>query len=210
MSYVFISYAAKDRDIALLVRERLTEAGIETWMDRDIKPGRDPVEAIREALRNASGGLVLLSPAVANAPEVASEYKYILSQNKRLDVAMVAPIISPHDIPAHLQSIPSIDLQWDFETGMRKLIAAIKGDAPVTELRKENAPSPVLAQDEEPEEARGSLSRDSRPNSQQASVKIEVNLNNLDDTKAKTLIELIAKLAQAGIEDISVVDVNAG
>ncbi len=208
MSYVFISYAATDRNIALRVRERLTEAGIETWMDVDLKPGADGVEIIRESVRNASSGLVLLSPAVANSPEVASEYKTILSQNKRLNVAMVAPIISPHDIPYHLQSIRAIDLQWDFEAGMRKLIAAIRGETPETESRKENLSASVLLQESQLETSDDDTTSDSRTSKKRTSVKLEVNLNNLDEAKTKTLIDLVTKLTEAGIEEISVVDLN--
>lgn len=190
---VFISYAAADAEIAARVRAKLSEKGITTWMDIDLKPGEDASSQIHDALFSAASGLVLLSPAAANSPDVAREYKTILLQNKRLYVAVIKPVSSgSRDTLYQLQSQNSIDLSKDFDQGVAELIRLIQSPESLYSRPEVDVESAQIAR------------------RRSASVKVEVNFHDLDDSKRDALISLVKELTEAGIEEIRVVDVNVG
>src|SRR5262245_47223100 len=125
MSDVFISYVNQDSKIAALIYDRLKEAGISTWADKDIRTGEEWSTIIDEALKSASSIVLVLSRAALKSPFLASEYSYFLRQNKRL-IPVLAEPIPIEDFPLSLSRFQYIDLTEDFDTGIQELVRAIK------------------------------------------------------------------------------------
>jgi hypothetical protein len=126
LGHLFISHAASDDDFAQQVSDSLEAAGIRTWLDKaEMREGDAWQAQVSEALRSASGGLVLLSAASANSPLVASEYRYFLVQNMRLYVALI-DTLPTHDIPQRLLPLAYFDFTVHYEAEMAKLVQAIK------------------------------------------------------------------------------------
>jgi hypothetical protein len=125
MPEIFLSYVRGDASIARLIRNELEKVGIKTWSDENIKSGHDWEKEIRESLKRASMGIVLLSPSSLNSAHVAQEYQSILAQNKPLYVATIGNI-EPQDIPYHLQLLELIDLSRDLDAGLAALKTAVQ------------------------------------------------------------------------------------
>lgn len=183
MTTVFISYAAQERDSASRVYEALTGAGINAWMfDRFIKPGEDWTEKVKQALDEATYGIFLLSPTSLRSPSAKREYLHFLSQNKPLYVAIIQPI-DDDDIPYPLRDLPAIDLTEDFDSGMGRLIEAIRNNLP------------------------DFAASDRRLSRQKAQPKpLTVTLELEEDTDTQQVIDLISRLSEIGVRDIKVVN----
>lgn len=120
--FVFVSYATPDRHRVVPLCDRLTEHGIEVWIDfRRILPGQDWNLEIRRALARANIILVFVSnTSVDRRGYVQRELKAALDQqSERLaDDIYVIPIILDDDttIPEQvrrLQCIRSTEADWE-------------------------------------------------------------------------------------------------
>ena len=69
MAQVFISYKHDDGDFALILKDRIEQAGFDGWIDDNLPAGEDWREMIDRAIREALALIVVLSPE-----SVASEY----------------------------------------------------------------------------------------------------------------------------------------
>lgn len=69
MAQVFISYKHDDGDFALILKDRLEQAGFDGWIDDNLQAGEDWREMIDRAVRESMAVVVILSPE-----SVASEY----------------------------------------------------------------------------------------------------------------------------------------
>ena len=179
MARVFISHAAHDDPIAAKIYEKLIESGIRAWLDNvDIDPESDWLKQVDAAVKESSHGLFLLSPASVRSPSAIKEFRRLLRAGKPLYVALVAPV-DEDDLPHNLDDIPYFDLTKDFEAGLQQLIDALESGG--------GAPSTFEA---EPRDI---------------TITLQANLRDLDTDK---LVELIARLADMGIRDIKVVNVQ--
>ncbi|MBZ0280816.1 MAG: toll/interleukin-1 receptor domain-containing protein [Anaerolineae bacterium] len=142
MPPIFVSHATADDSAVTRIHNDLESAGISVWVDHcdGIGPGDNWSQQIQTALVECEAGLFILSPHSAASPECEAEYRFILSKlNKPLFVALIAPV-EAQQFPWRLNTIQYVDLHTDFSSGMRALIAAMKGealppDAPVKILR---------------------------------------------------------------------------
>jgi hypothetical protein len=72
--YVFISYASADRERVLPVVERLEQAGIKIWIDREgIHGGANYAKVISDAIKDASVLVLMASPASLASRNVRQE-----------------------------------------------------------------------------------------------------------------------------------------
>jgi hypothetical protein len=181
--YVFISYAASDQDDAKRIAEALESAGLKTWMADDIVLGDDWQATIDEAVKAASSGVVVLSPSSVRSAWVTSEYRTMLSQNKRLYPIVIRPI-DTDDIPPRLKDLLWIDLTNDFDSGMARLVGAIQRG--VTGDQDFSQPSPKHSR---------------------VAVKLEINPADFD---AEELKKIVTTLADAGVENIKIVESKDG
>jgi TIR domain len=183
MEQVFISYATSDREIANQIQGVLNHAGIQTWSVESLKVGGNLFEQIDSALRSSSHLVLLLSSHSTNSPSVANEYRYFLSQNKPLIPVLVGDI-SVSDVPASLQRLQWLDLRNPSPEAIAQIVAAIHS---VSDLNTQR-----LDKDETPEKK---------------SLKLTLNLD-INEVSSEKLRDIVSKLAEAGVEEIKVVNVD--
>ncbi|HUU84911.1 MAG TPA: toll/interleukin-1 receptor domain-containing protein [Phycisphaerae bacterium] len=77
---VFISYSAKDKGLAKLLAEQMSEAGYTvSWPDdRSLLPGDNMALKLGQALERSDAMIVLVSPEAARSPSVREEISYAL------------------------------------------------------------------------------------------------------------------------------------
>lgn len=81
---VFIAYAAKDRPWAEQFNTVLREAGIQTWLDADIRPGDPWKERTEQALRDSDTMVFILTPNSVSSPWAMFELGAAVAGNKRI------------------------------------------------------------------------------------------------------------------------------
>lgn len=105
---VFLSYATAEREEASQIRQAITEAGRKVFMARkDVNPGDDFAETIREALRSSKELWLLVSPTSIKSEWVISEWgaAWVLRKN-------TVPILyrcDTKDLPDRLRRLQCID-----------------------------------------------------------------------------------------------------
>lgn len=114
-NYVFIVYAAPDRDHARDCRDALVRARIETFLDDQIEPGLPWDEVLQKALDGAHVILVLVTPnwphGHYNRAEVATAIRRARENNFETRVVPVFLAGGKHThAPYGLQNIQGIDI----------------------------------------------------------------------------------------------------
>ena len=121
---VFLSYARRDAHGVLKLARDLRAAGIKLWVDQlDIPPGARWDDAVQTALKTCASVLVVLSPASVESQNVLNEVAYALNKNK----GMFPVLFDDCDIPLQLTRFNNIDLRTDYESGLQRLLQALKG-----------------------------------------------------------------------------------
>ena len=180
---VFVSYATRDHPTAERICQEFSAAGIRCWLDNfEVMPDADWLKMAATAIRESSHGLFLLSPAAIKSPSAMKEYRDMLALDKPTYVAVIDQV-DPEDLPVDLRTARTYDLVEDFEAGLQHLRQAIQ-------------------------ENEGTVT----PTSQTAgrhdiTITLQANLTDLDTDK---FVDLIARLVDAGIQDIKVVNVSSG
>jgi len=141
MQPIFVSHASKDDEPVTRLHDELeTATGRNLWVDhKDIAPGANWQIAIDKTLRETDAMLLVISRNSANREEVMAEWRDALLRNHKLLIAIIDDI-PLEDIPSRLRIIQIVNLQADWNAGIRALTAAIKGealpdDAPLTPVR---------------------------------------------------------------------------
>jgi hypothetical protein len=138
MSHVFISYVRADADKVDRLALDLYRHGIDTWTDRDLRPGLRWKFTIRQAIRQGAAFLACFSPEVFKRDRTYM-YEEITTA---VEVLRETPADRAWFIPVRLDSceVPEIevgagvtlrDLQWvdlfpDWEAGVTTLASAIQ------------------------------------------------------------------------------------
>lgn len=85
MSHVFISYAHIDYEFVTNVIERLTESGIQVWLDTDqLMIGKEWRTGIDQAIEEAFAVVVVMSPAAKTSEYVTYEWAFALGAKKQV------------------------------------------------------------------------------------------------------------------------------
>lgn len=113
--HVFVSYAKEDRDSAQALVTRLREDGFVTWIDRDnLLPGQDWDHEIRNAIRESSAFLVLLSDhSVSKTGYLQKEIREAVENAERMPEGRVFIIpvrLDECSVPARLSRWHWLDL----------------------------------------------------------------------------------------------------
>jgi hypothetical protein len=116
--YIFVSYAVEDRDFAERVVAVLQADDVPVWIDyHDIHPPDRWDRKIKQAVKDALGMVVVVSPASADSNNVMDEVGYALDLNK--------PVIPLYfrdcDLPLRLRRIQYIDCRTDPNAGLMEL-----------------------------------------------------------------------------------------
>jgi iron-sulfur cluster assembly protein len=105
VGHVFISYSRKDKNFALILRDKLKSRGVSVWGDWYIPKGQNYSRAIDKALSDCTHLILVLSPASVASDEVQSEW--ITAFNKK---KIILPILYQScEIPYRLNPVEYID-----------------------------------------------------------------------------------------------------
>lgn len=129
MSEIYVSHVSTNDATATRISFALRESGIGAWIDH-IHGSELSLEESQEAILRCQAGLLLLSEDSLYSKRCAHEWQAILDQKKLLYVALLETVPSD-DLPTPLwdRSIPYIDLTYDVDHGLAKLVRAIAGTA---------------------------------------------------------------------------------
>ncbi len=129
----FISYSRIDSVFAHDLVNKLTESGIDIWMDtRDIDAGRVWDSALEDALRVSAGLIVVLTPASVDSPFVKKEI--IFAQNNGKEIY---PVLAEHcELPLLLADRQYADFTEDDRLGFTQLTTALKQQSSSPAQRK--------------------------------------------------------------------------
>jgi cellulose biosynthesis protein BcsQ len=122
-SFVVVSYAAPQIDVARNISRHLKINGIATWLyTEDLLPGSTWRRDIENALNKADGMVLLLSEEATTSPEVEAEWNYMLQRK----IPVIPILVSNTEIPYRLRSLQVIDIRNNLDQGMDRLVQTLK------------------------------------------------------------------------------------
>lgn len=117
----FLSYSKKDREIALMLAQKLTKEGINIWYDQfEIEIGANWDVEIEKALNDAEAIICLLSPTSVESENVQNQYSYYIEKYGSDNVIIVT--IGNPTLPMRLQRKVHVNL----EDGLIETVEFIK------------------------------------------------------------------------------------
>ncbi len=127
---VFIAHSFKDNAQAKKLAQELKKREIRVWLaEEQIKPGDIIKKKIEDGLVTSGYLLALLSDASLTSKWVQNEFKMALFRESHGKWPRVIPVlIEPVDIPIHIQGKLYIDLTHDYESGVERIVSAIKDE----------------------------------------------------------------------------------
>jgi len=131
MSYVFISYARRDHEIATQLMHLLAEHNILVKTDEQIEAGDGWQKSLWDILDDSSACVLLLSSASVRLPLVKHEYQYFLKHDKPIYPVVIEPL-RPADLPFRLRHLAMMDMATDPEKAAAQLVERIKSGQPPT------------------------------------------------------------------------------
>jgi hypothetical protein len=130
MTEVYISHSNANDATATRIHFALAGAGIETYVDHIHREAPENMFTRHDvrALNHCECGLFILSEESVQSEKCTQEWQAILSQGKRLYVAIIEQI-APDDLPEPLwdRTVPYVDLTRDIDNGLVELIRVIEG-----------------------------------------------------------------------------------
>lgn len=125
-AHIFISYSHKDTETMQKIKQKLHNAGLDTWADENITVGT-PIwqNAIAQAIETASSLLVLLSPNAKSSEWVQREINYSTTHNKPI-IAMMIEGTEATSIPFSLIGSQYVDVRENLDAGMAKILPILK------------------------------------------------------------------------------------
>jgi hypothetical protein len=130
MSDVFVSYAHADADQVSQLVEKLTQAQLSVWWDKNLPDGRNWDDQVEEALARAATILVVWSSNSVRSENVKDEAGYALDEGKPLSVRLeeVTPPLRWRRIQFRNLFKRPIDASEDWA----KVVEAIRAHRPAT------------------------------------------------------------------------------
>lgn len=102
--YVFLSYASGDRERIQPIVERLTEAGVTVWLDRqNIHPGASWAAEIVQAIRGCSALLIAVSAGALDSRNVRQEIAIAWKYNRPYVPLILETTAFPDEIEYQLE-----------------------------------------------------------------------------------------------------------
>ncbi len=108
---IFLSHAAKDADLARILRSRLKAAGFSVWAPADeIFPGDNWAQKIAEALNDSEMMVILVTPRAFESESLRRNVQFVIGSEKyaeRVFTVFVGPTTEARkDIPWILLRLP--------------------------------------------------------------------------------------------------------
>lgn len=82
MSHIFISYSKQNRDYITRLESDLRLKGFDVWVDDVIEPGEDWWRNIRQAIKDSSAVIIIMTPEAENSHWVSLEVLHALEYKK--------------------------------------------------------------------------------------------------------------------------------
>src|SRR6516165_2802382 len=120
---IFISHAARDRDVAQTLCEALENRGFGCWLaSRDIGPGENFQVAIVRAIRSAKVMILVFSANSNNSEEIKKEL-VLAGQSQLIVIPVRVEDVTPDEAFAYELAIRQwIDLFSDWEGAIQRLV----------------------------------------------------------------------------------------
>ena len=142
MTTYFLSYARADAKIALRFADDLVAKGVSVWVDQyDILPSQHWDRTVEAAVRGCQGFIIILSPNSVASPNVADEVSVAIDDGK----AIVPIMIEPCTLPLRMTRMQFIDATRDYDTALRRCLAAIQGGSETRARRSARVEPPDSA-----------------------------------------------------------------
>ncbi|MBX3083264.1 MAG: TIR domain-containing protein [Anaerolineae bacterium] len=126
---LFISHSSKDNEITRKIHDRLTAAGIDTWVDFiDIRAGDEWDAKIQEALHSAKRAVIVLSQASLDSTHCKGEWQTFVDR-KLTFYTLKVEAVKDDEIPYYLKTRQITDLTSDVDNKLTTLIAVLGGTA---------------------------------------------------------------------------------
>ena len=124
MSHIFISYAHFDNDFVELIRIKLNEVKIQTWVDdSSLKAGTDWRVSIDDAIRNSLVVVLVMSPDSLSSHYVTYEWSFAYGLRKPIIPLMYREIA----LHAKLATLQYLDFTHRTVRPWGELIQRIRG-----------------------------------------------------------------------------------
>jgi TIR domain-containing protein len=124
----FISYSRQDKDRVMPIYERLKQAGLDVWIDRDgIKPGADWEETIRRQMLKARRILIFVSRSLNDGGFILAELglaRAIAKHRAKASNFLIPVRLDDCQIPPILAHLDAMDL---FEADGERRLAELLG-----------------------------------------------------------------------------------
>ena len=188
MEHVFTSYSSRDRETVVSIVNKLSDAGLRVWLDRqEIKAGSAWSAQIVEAIDTCPAFLLMLSPNSAASPEVHQEI-YLSHENRRaMYIVMLESVKIPNEIRYQLAGKQILSVE---RVGL---------DNVITELIETIKEYVALFEPVEP------------PENRQVELVIQgINLKDLTADKQAQVLDLLAQLTGADRTQLQITKLEAG
>ena len=129
---VFIAYVQEDAHAADRLFEQLKANGFEPWLDRrKLLPGQNWPRSIEDAIDTSDFFLACFSHrSVKKKGGFQAEIRYALDCTRRIpldEIFLIPARLDPCPVPVRIRrEVQYIDLFPDWETGFRRIIAAMR------------------------------------------------------------------------------------
>jgi hypothetical protein len=124
--HVFLSYTRRDHEQVEPLVKALEQAGVNVWLDNDIRSGDSWWSVLQNAIREASGFIVVLTPHTAESAWVEREIMSADESKKDIIPVLLSGEWSTSVSPM-LVTRQVLDLRGGkFEDGFRRLVELIK------------------------------------------------------------------------------------
>jgi len=126
---VFLSYAAADTEIVMVVAERLRQAGIRVSLDTDLSPRARWLEGIERQLTAARFVIFFMSPNSVKSEWARQELQVALHRQLSGEGgALIIPVLlADADVPPLIRQFQWLDMRdGDIGKGVRRLVDSIQ------------------------------------------------------------------------------------
>src|SRR5262249_32434683 len=142
---VFLSYAHADSEWVRRLAENLHQSGLNVFFDEwEIGPGDVLVHRIDAGILNSRSGALVVTPAALSRPYVLAEYAAMMTRAVEGKQQLIPVLLADADLPPLLAARVWIDFRTAdgpvYETKVRQLIMALRGERPGPPPRVEPRP----------------------------------------------------------------------
>lgn len=125
---IFISFSHSDKELAMRIKNRLSEANFTNiWTDDNIELGDNFYNSLKYSVESSDIILLLLSKNSIHSQFFEyNSFEPFANQIKKRKIILYPILIGKCNIPSDLLSYEIFDLTKDFESGINKLIQRIR------------------------------------------------------------------------------------